>query len=326
MGPLAQVAVQGQGRCWVLVVTPCNSDLSLCFSVSWQGRAQLPARSSCSRHCPGSCLGTDMCSLLCGFWFGFLFFFAHVFFFFPTISPVRLPFMPQLHAPVCKLVGRVGASPYSLAGAGLVVRGGRAWFRSTHSGLIHASVSPLPSSMAGEDELGQHNMASACSSLGTDLPWWCTPLANDTGFPSCWGHWWPCPRPPGLHRSLQARWRLVLPFLLACLVEQNVLAPVTQSCTIAQGLGLALALTPSSGPCLGPSWLGQAGCGTRASRPARCHALTLSPNRGMATSVGSITPAGCWPIPCCTCPLFLPEAHLHQSLPIAALLTALTYL
>lgn len=167
------------------------------------------------------------CALLCGFWFGFLFFFAHVFFFFPTISPARLPFMPQLHVPVCKLVGRVGTSPHSLASAGLVIWGGRAWFRSTHSGLIHASVSPLPSSTAGEDELGQHNMASACSSLGTDLPWWCTPLVDDVGFPRCWGHWWPCPRPPGLHRSLQARWRLVLPFLLACLLQQNVLAPVT---------------------------------------------------------------------------------------------------
>lgn len=157
----------------------------------------------------------------------FLFFFAHVFFFFLTISPARLPFMPQLHASVCKLVGRVGASPHSLASAGLVVWGGRAWFRSTHSGLIHASVTPLPSSTAGEDELGQHSVAPACSSLGTDQPWWCTPLVDGAGFPKCWGHWWPCPRPPGLHRALQARWRLVLPLLLASLLGQSLLGPVT---------------------------------------------------------------------------------------------------
>lgn len=54
--------------------------------------------------------------------------------------------------------------------------------------------------------------------------------------------------------------------------------------------------------------------------------LTLSPNRGIATSVGSTTPAGCWPIPCHTCPLFLSEAHLHQCPPIVALLTARIYL
>lgn len=175
MVALAQAAQQGQGRCWALVVTPCDDGLSLCFSVCRRGRAQLPARSGCGRHCPGSCPGADMHSVLCGFWFGFSFFFAHVFFFFPTISPARLPFMPQLHAPVCKLVGRVGTSPHSLASAGIVVWGGRAWFRSSHSGLIHASVNPLPSSTAGEDELGQHRMVPAYFSLGTDQPWWCFP-------------------------------------------------------------------------------------------------------------------------------------------------------
>lgn len=186
MGALAQ---QGQGRCWALVVTPCNDGLSLCFSVCQRGRAQLPARSGCGRHYRRSCLGTDMRSVLCGFWFGFSFFSAHVFFFFPTISPARLPFMPQLHAPVCKLVGWVSTSPHSFASAGLVVWGGRAWFRSTHSGLIHASVNSLPSCTTGEDELGQHSMAPAGSSLGTDQPWWCTRLVDGAGLPRCWDDW-----------------------------------------------------------------------------------------------------------------------------------------
>lgn len=192
-----------------------------------RGRAQLPAPSGCGRHYPRSCLGTDMCSVLCVFWFGFSFFSAHIFFFFPTISPARLPFMPQLHAPVCKLVGRVGTSPHSLVSADLVVWGGRAWFRSTHSGLIHASVNPLPSSTTGEDELGQHSMAPACSSLGSDQPRWCTPFVDAAGFPRCWDHWWPYPQPPGLHRALQARWRLVLLLLLASLLEQSLLCPIT---------------------------------------------------------------------------------------------------
>lgn len=168
VGDLVQMAQQSQGRCWALVVTPCDDGLSLYFSVSRRGRAQLPVPSSCGRCCRGSRLGADIRSVLCGFSFVFSFFFAHVFFFFPTISPARLPFMPQLHAPVCKLVGWVGASSHSLTSAGLIVWGGRrAWFRSTHSGLICASVNPLPSSAAGEDELRQHSMAPACSSPGT---------------------------------------------------------------------------------------------------------------------------------------------------------------
>lgn len=65
-------------------------------------------------HRPGSCPGADVCSVLCGFSVWFFFLFAHVFFFFPTISPARLPSMPLLHAPVCKLVGWVGASPLPL--------------------------------------------------------------------------------------------------------------------------------------------------------------------------------------------------------------------
>lgn len=270
-----------------------------------------------------------MCSVLCVFWFGFSFFSAHVFFFFPTISPTRLPFMPQLHAPVCKLVGRVGASPHSFASAGLVVWGGRAWFRSTHSALIHASVNPLPSSTTGEDELGQHNMAPACFSLGTDQPRCCTPLVDGAGFPMCWGHWWPYPQPPGLHRALQARWRLVL-------TPSSCLPPGAKSagsCHLCGGLwSPSLAQSPRGWgwlppwhhhqvPVLAPHDWDKLGCGTRgASRPARCHALTLSPNRDTATSVGSTTPAAC------TCPLFLPEAHIHQFPLIVALLTALTYL
>lgn len=121
-------------------------------------------------HCPGSCPGTDVHSVLCGFLVWFFFLFAHVFFFFPTISPARLPSMPLLHAPVCKLVGWVGASPPSPACAGYVFWGERAWFGSTHSGLIHTSVTLLPSSVAGEDELGQRSVAPACSSPGAAQP------------------------------------------------------------------------------------------------------------------------------------------------------------
>lgn len=149
----------------------------------------------------------------------------------------------------------------------------------------------------------------------------------------CWGHWWPCPRPLGLHRALQPGGGLSYSFLLpaswskVCLVLSPMWLPVvTQSCAITKGLGWLppwhhhqVSVLPSHG------W-DKLECGTRSSRPARCHALTLSPNRGMATSVDSTTPRGCWPILGCTCSLFLPEAHLHQCPPIVALLTALTYL
>lgn len=50
---LVQVGQQGQGRCWALVVTPCDDGLSLCFSVSQRGRAQLSARSGCGKALPG---------------------------------------------------------------------------------------------------------------------------------------------------------------------------------------------------------------------------------------------------------------------------------
>lgn len=217
--------------------------------------------------------------------------------------------------------------------AGLVLWGGRAWFRSTHSGLIHASVNPLPSSTTGEDELGQHSMASAGSSLGTDQPWWCTPLTDGAGFLRYWDHW--CISP--------ASWAaLGSPGQVeACLTPSCLLpgAKSAGSCHPCGGLwSPSLAQSPRGWgwltpwhhhqvPVLAPHGWDKLGCGTSGvSRPARCHALTLSPNRGIATSVGSTTPAGCWPIPCCTCPLVLPEACIHQFLTIVALLTALTYL
>lgn len=74
----------------------------------------MPARESpvegIDGRCLGSCPGADVHSVLC-FLVVFFFLFSHVFFFFPTIIPACLPSMPLLHAPVCKLVGRVGASP-----------------------------------------------------------------------------------------------------------------------------------------------------------------------------------------------------------------------
>lgn len=93
MGALAQVAQQSQGRCWALVVTPGNDGLSLCFSVCRRGRAQLPARSGCGRHCPGSCPGADVRSVLCGFWFGFVHFCSCFLF-----LSHHLPCPPALHA------------------------------------------------------------------------------------------------------------------------------------------------------------------------------------------------------------------------------------
>lgn len=59
--------------------------------------------------CFGSCPAADVHCVV--FLVCFFFLFSHVFFFFPTIIPACLPSMPLLHAPVCKLVGRVGASP-----------------------------------------------------------------------------------------------------------------------------------------------------------------------------------------------------------------------
>lgn len=115
-----------------------------------------------------------MCALCCVVLVWFFFLFAHVFFFFPTISPACLPSMPLLHAPVCKLVGWVGASPPSPACASHMFWGEGARFGSTHSGLIYTCVTLSPSSVAGEDELGQHSVAPACSFLGLprqDQPW-----------------------------------------------------------------------------------------------------------------------------------------------------------
>lgn len=176
-------------------------------------------------------------------------------------------------------------------------------------------------------------MAPASSSLGTDQPWWCTPLVDDAGFPRCWGHWWPCPWPPGLHRALQAGWRLVLALLLACLLEQSLLGPVTH--VVACGHPV-LCNQPGVGTGSRPgnitrslSWSLMAGtsCDVALELKASkmpCSDFVIKLWRGH--QCGFQHPTGCWPIPCCTCPLFLPEAHLHQSPPITALLTALTYL
>lgn len=103
----------GAGRRCREPATWCNCGPSLCFSTCRRGRAQLwgPAVGG-SGCCPGPCPGADVRSVLCGF--GLVFLFAHVFFFFPTTSPACLPSMSLLHAPVCKLVGWVGASPLPL--------------------------------------------------------------------------------------------------------------------------------------------------------------------------------------------------------------------
>lgn len=170
------------------------------------------------------------------------------------------------------------APPPSPACASYVFWGERAWFGSTHSGLIHTSVTLSPSSVTGEDELGQHSVAPARSSRGAAQPGPArgdvltelvvSPLGSpgsgaagsDVSGPSdCTGLSrpgrglsYPCFSPPSWSRPcwvLGAMWWPVV--TQSCLLHPPWLVPK----------GLEMASTPASppGPCPGPLQLGQAG-------------------------------------------------------------------
>lgn len=233
-------------------------------------------------HCPGSCPGADVHFALCGFLVLFFFLFAHVFFFFPTVSPACLPSMPLLHAPVCKLLGRVGTSPPSPACAGYIFWGERAWFGSTQSGLIHTSVTLSPSSVAGEDELGQCSMAPACSSPGAAQPG-TAPDGVPTGLlvsPVGWQCWVPRMLGPLVVMS-PAPWAAesspgqvkACPTPSSCLPPGADTAGCCHPCgglwspslacapprLVPKGLEMAPTPAPPPGPCPGPLQLGRAG-------------------------------------------------------------------
>ena len=309
-------------------------------------------------RCPGSCPGADVRSVLCGFSVWFFFLFAHVFFFFPTISPARLPSMPLLHAPVCKLVGRVGASPLSPACAGHVFWGERAQFGSTHSGLIHTSVTLLPSSVAGEDELGQLSVAPACSSPGAAQPglahggvptelvvsppgWQCrvpqvpgllaamfpAPQAAEgspgqvEACPTPSSHLPPGADPAGCWHPCGGLWSPSLARAAPRAGPQGV-GDGSRPCTATGSLSWPLAAGTSRDVALLGAW-----------RPAGCHPCTgfvtkawhghhhLSHHPSRLLACPMLHPS----LPALGCPLSLPEAHLHQPLAVAAVLTALTH-
>ncbi|XP_074464493.1 LOW QUALITY PROTEIN: uncharacterized protein LOC141751493 [Larus michahellis] len=350
--PLCGWRSGARGKRWEPVaVTRCNDGLSLCFSACRRGRAQRRARVwlravAGTALVPASALTCALCCvvfLVCFSDLIFFFLFAHVFFFFPTISPARPSSMPLLHAPVCKLVGRVGTSPPSPACAGYVFWGERAQFGSTHSGLIHTSVTPSPSSVAGEDELGQHSVAPACSSPGpaqqdqpvvaSPLSWWCPhQVPQVLGLLAVVS---PAPRAAGGGLSypffLPPSWRR------PCWLLAPMWWPVvTQSCPCSplagpQGAG------DGSHTCIitgSPSWPLAAGTSRDmallgAWRPVRCHPCT-----GFVTKAWpppSVPPrqqaAGLSPACAHPCPgLSLVPARSSSSPapPVTAMLTALT--
>lgn len=163
-----------RGRCWEPVVaTRCNDGPSLCFSVCRRGRAQLRARVwlrvvAGTALVPAPVLMCALCRVV--FWFDFFFFFLLMFSF--SFPPSPLPACPPCLYCMRQSVSWWGgwAPPPSPACASYVFWGERAWFGSTHSGLIHTSVTLSPSSVTGEDELGQHSVAPARSSPGAAQP------------------------------------------------------------------------------------------------------------------------------------------------------------